>query len=43
MQAERLAVYNYAHPRKQFKGQRMIKARNLPSPNVKLEIVSPKN
>ena len=43
MQAERLAVYNYAHPRKQFKGQRMIKERDLPSPEVKLKMVSPKN
>jgi hypothetical protein len=43
MQADRLAVYNDAHPRKPFYGQGMIEERDLPSPNVKLEIVSPKN
>ncbi len=43
MQAERLAVYNYAHPRKQFNGRRTIKERDLPSPDVKLKTVSPKN
>lgn len=36
----RLAVYNYAHLPKRFKGQRMIKERDLPSPDVKLKILN---
>ncbi len=40
MQPDRLAVYNYAHFPNRFKGQRMIKDCDLPSPDVKLEILS---
>ena len=40
IQPDRLAVYNYAHLPKQFKGQRMIKDRDLPSPDVKLKILN---
>ena len=37
---DRLAVYNYAHLPERFKGQRMIKERDLPSPDVKLGILN---
>ena len=40
IQPDRLAVYNYAHLPKRFKGQRMIKDRDLPSPDVKLKILN---
>jgi len=40
MQPDRLAVYNYAHLPNRFKGQRMIKERDLPSPDVKLNILN---
>ena len=40
IQPDRLAVYNYAHLPNRFKGQRMIKARDLPSPDVKLKILN---
>ena len=40
MQPDRLAVYNYAHLSKQFKGHQMIKERDLPSPDVKLKILN---
>jgi len=40
MQPDRLAVYNYAHLPNRFKGQRMIKERDLPSPDVKLKILN---
>ncbi len=36
---DRLSVYNYAHLPNRFKGQRMIKERDLPSPDVKLKIL----
>ena len=39
IQPDRLAVYNYAHLPNRFKGQRMIKEHDLPSPDVKLEIL----
>jgi len=39
IQPDRLAVYNYAHLPNRFKGQRMIKERDLPSPDVKLKIL----
>ena len=37
---DRLAVYNYAHLANRFKGQRMIKERDLPSAEVKFNILS---
>lgn len=37
---DRLAVYNYAHLPNRFKGQRMIKERDLPSSDVKLKILN---
>ncbi len=40
MQPDRLAVYNYAHLPNRFKGQRMIKERDLPEPDVKLRILN---
>ena len=40
IQPDRLAVYNYAHLPNRFKGQRMIKERDLPSPDVKLKILN---
>ena len=40
MQPDRLAVYNYAHLPNRFKGQRMIKERDLPGPDVKLKILN---
>ena len=40
IQPDRLAVYNYAHLHNRFKGQRMIKERDLPSPDVKLMILN---
>jgi hypothetical protein len=43
MQADRLAVYNDAHPCKPFYGQGMIEERDLPSPDVRLKMDSPKN
>ena len=40
IQPDRLAVYNYAHLPSRFKGQRLIKERDLPSPDVKLKILN---
>jgi len=39
MRPDRLAVYNYAHLPERFKGQRMINDADLPSPQVKLDIL----
>ncbi len=39
MRPDRLAVYNYAHLPERFKGQRMIDANALPSPEMKLDIL----
>jgi oxygen-independent coproporphyrinogen-3 oxidase len=39
MQPDRIAVYNYAHLPQRFKGQRMIDAGDIPSPEVKLDIL----
>ncbi len=39
MRPDRLAVYNYAHLPQRFKGQRMINDEDIPSPEVKLEIL----
>ena len=39
MRPDRLAVYNYAHLPARFKGQRMIDANLIPSPETKLEIL----
>ncbi len=39
MQPDRLAVYNYAHLPERFKGQRMIREADLPSPRQKLDIL----
>ena len=39
MRPDRLAVYNYAHLPARFKGQRMIETDQIPSPDVKLEIL----
>jgi oxygen-independent coproporphyrinogen-3 oxidase len=39
MQPDRIAVYNYAHLPERFKGQRMIDAADIPSPETKLEIL----
>jgi oxygen-independent coproporphyrinogen-3 oxidase len=39
MRPDRLAVYNYAHLPRRFKGQRMINDADIPSPEVKLEIL----
>jgi len=39
MRPDRLAVYNYAHLPSRFKGQRMIRETDLPSPAAKLEIL----
>ncbi len=39
MRPDRLAVYNYAHLPERFKGQRMINEEDLPSGEVKLEIL----
>ena len=39
MRPDRLAVYNYAHLPQRFKGQRMIIDDDIPSPEVKLEIL----
>ena len=36
---DRLAVYNYAHLPSRFKGQRMIDADDIPTPETKLEIL----
>jgi oxygen-independent coproporphyrinogen-3 oxidase len=36
---DRLAVYNYAHLPARFKGQRMIKDEDIPSPETKLDIL----
>jgi len=36
---DRFAVYNYAHLPERFKGQRMINADDIPSPETKLEIL----
>ena len=40
LRPDRLAVYNYAHLPKRFKGQRMIQECDLPSPDVKLTILN---
>jgi oxygen-independent coproporphyrinogen-3 oxidase len=37
---DRIAVYNYAHLPQRFKGQRMIRAEEIPSPDVKLDILN---
>ena len=37
---DRIAVYNYAHLPQRFKGQRMIKSEEIPSPDVKLDILN---
>ena len=39
MQPDRLAVYNYAHLPERFKGQRMIKAEDIPAPETKLDLL----
>jgi oxygen-independent coproporphyrinogen-3 oxidase len=39
MRPDRLAVYNYAHLPERFKGQRMINAADIPSPETKLDIL----
>ncbi len=39
MKPDRLAVYNYAHLPRRFKGQRMINADDIPAPEVKLELL----
>jgi oxygen-independent coproporphyrinogen-3 oxidase len=39
MRPDRLAVYNYAHLPQRFKGQRMINDIDIPSPEVKLDIL----
>ncbi len=39
MKPDRLAVYNYAHLPRRFKGQRMINANDIPAPEVKLELL----
>jgi oxygen-independent coproporphyrinogen-3 oxidase len=37
---DRLAVYGYAHLPKQFKGQRQLAAADLPTPQVKLQLLA---
>ncbi len=37
---DRIAVYNYAHLPERFKGQRMIRAEDLPSPETRLDILN---
>jgi oxygen-independent coproporphyrinogen-3 oxidase len=39
MRPDRLAVYNYAHLPSRFKGQRMLDASQIPTPEIKLEIL----
>lgn len=39
MQPDRLAVYNYAHLPRRFKGQRMINADDIPAPETKLDLL----
>ncbi len=39
MRPDRLAVYNYAHLPERFKGQRMIRDTDIPSPQTRLEIL----
>jgi oxygen-independent coproporphyrinogen-3 oxidase len=39
MRPDRLAVYNYAHLPSRFKGQRLIRAADIPAPRVKLGIL----
>ena len=39
MKPDRLAVYNYAHLPERFKGQRMINADEIPSPETKLDLL----
>ena len=39
LRPDRLAVYNYAHLPQRFKGQRMIRDDDIPSPDTKLEIL----
>jgi len=39
MRPDRIAVYNYAHLPQRFKGQRMIRAEDIPTPETKLEIL----
>ena len=39
MRPDRLAVYNYAHLPSRFKGQRMIREDELPSPEARIEIL----
>ncbi|RZV34106.1 MAG: oxygen-independent coproporphyrinogen III oxidase [Chromatiales bacterium] len=39
MKPDRLAVYNYAHLPERFKGQRMINADEIPTPETKLDLL----
>jgi oxygen-independent coproporphyrinogen-3 oxidase len=39
MRPDRFAVYNYAYLPRRFKGQRMIRAEDIPAPETKLEIL----
>lgn len=39
MRPDRIAVYNYAHLPQRFKGQRMINADDIPTPETKLDIL----
>jgi oxygen-independent coproporphyrinogen-3 oxidase len=39
MKPDRLAVYNYAHLPRRFKGQRMINADDIPPPETKLDLL----
>ncbi|MDH5619241.1 MAG: oxygen-independent coproporphyrinogen III oxidase [Gammaproteobacteria bacterium] len=39
MKPDRLAVYNYAHLPQRFKGQRMINADDIPTPETKLDLL----
>jgi oxygen-independent coproporphyrinogen-3 oxidase len=39
MKPDRLAVYNYAHLPERFKGQRMIKSADIPTPETKLDLL----
>jgi oxygen-independent coproporphyrinogen-3 oxidase len=39
MRPDRVAVYNYAHLPQRFKGQRLIRSEELPSPAMKLKLL----
>ena len=39
MRPDRLAVYNYAHLPSRFKGQRMIREEDLPTPEARIELL----